>query len=213
MSGRSTILHELAGLISGIWSFSEIIESRPDHPERESFISLVRLESKKAAQAMRDLQLLSALESDQLRSEPGPVWLHELIAASASNCENPALFEDLAAELEADAKPVVADPALLSDILVRIADLSAERAAVPSVRATTSGGKIDLRVGCGAAPRGTLEAGVRRGEGVLRVFYIARLLTEAWGGAVAAEETPIGDDAGGDVDAVAVLSLQQFAPG
>ena len=58
MSAEATIVHELGGLLSGVWSFVEIVESRPDQPEREAFISLLREESKKAAQTMRDFQLL-----------------------------------------------------------------------------------------------------------------------------------------------------------
>ncbi|MPZ70342.1 MAG: hypothetical protein GEU71_12570 [Actinobacteria bacterium] len=200
MSAESTIVHELAGLLSGVWSFAEIVESRPDHPEREAFISLLRDESKKAAQTMRDFQLLRSIESGRGGEAAGPVWLGELFAGAAAASDHPELLDHLASGVADDAPAVLADPGALGGLLVRLVDVSDEVCDGKSsmtLHQTTRG--VELHLDCGSVPPSEVVVGIQQGEGRMRVLYLARRLVESWGGKVTTKND--GDHA------VAVLHL------
>lgn len=190
MSAESAIVHELAGLLSGVWSFAEIVESRPDHPEREAFISLLRDESKKAAQTMRDFQLLRSIESGRGRDAAGPVWLGELLAGTAGASDHSDLIDDLAAGVADDSPAVLADPGALGGLLVRLVDVSEEVCADKpevAVHRTTRG--VEIHFDCGSVPGSEVESGIQQGEGRMRVLYLARRLVESWGGKVTTKES------------------------
>lgn len=189
MSAEATIVHELAGLLSGVWSCAEIVESRPDHPEREAFISLLREEAKKAAQTMRDFQLLKSIEAGRGSEAAGPVWLGELVAGAADGSEHSALLDGLAADVPDDAPAVLADPGALAGLLVRLVDVSADVCdGAPEVRFHQGARGMELHLDCGSVPLSEVSAGIQRGEGRMRILYLARRLIESWGGKVDAEE-------------------------
>ncbi len=190
MTAEATIVHELAGLLSGVWSFSEIVASRPDHPDRESFIGILRDESKRAAQAMKDLQLLRSIEAGRPGDAPGPVWLGELLAGAAKHSDHPELFTELASAFHDDAPAVLADPGPLSEILVRVIDVGAELAgdAEAELSVEQERDSVTIAIACPGLRRGEVEAGLVRGEGKLRVLYLARRLFGFWGGSISIEE-------------------------
>src|SRR5687768_8147285 len=81
-TAESVVVHELAGLLSGLWSLSEMVATRPDHPDREEFIGLLRTEAKKAARTFKDLQNLRALRAGNLAERIEDVRVDDVLEAA-----------------------------------------------------------------------------------------------------------------------------------
>jgi len=172
----STIIHELAGILSSLQGFAEIVESRPDHPEREKMISLVRKEARRAAQALKDLQMHRAMDAGRLVETLEPVVLTQALAASP------------VAELLPENVPAVrADPKLLADLVTRCIELAAQD--VPFEIVVTQDG-IEIKLPMGSeVDADDVRKDVATGRATMRPLALARRLFERWGGDVLVEES------------------------
>ncbi|MGH2731025.1 MAG: hypothetical protein ACRDJI_10520 [Actinomycetota bacterium] len=189
----STVIHELAGILSSLQGFAEIVESRPDHPEREKMISLVRKEARRAAQALKDLQTHRAMDADRLVETLQPVVLREALADSP------------VAGLVPDDMPAVrADPKLIADVIPRCIELAAQDALSEIV---VTQGAIEIKIPMGSeADAEELRKDVATGRATMRPLALARRLFERWGGGARVEES--------DSQTFVVLVLVNFdAPG
>ena len=79
----SVLIHELGGMLSSVQGFAHIAASNPDHPDRERFIGLAASEARRAAQALKDLHLVRALDRGAIAVSPPPAELGALLTAAA----------------------------------------------------------------------------------------------------------------------------------
>ena len=74
------LVHELGGMLSSVQGFAHIASSNPAHADRERFIGLVASEARRAARAVRDLQLVRSLDAGRLPRHPPPLALGRVLA-------------------------------------------------------------------------------------------------------------------------------------
>jgi signal transduction histidine kinase len=185
----ATIIHELAGILSSLQGFAEIVESRPEHPDREKMISLVRKEARRAAQALKDLQAHRAMDDGRLVERIESVVLTEALAESA--------VADLVPE---DVPAVRADAKLVADVIPRCIELAAQDA-LPEIVTTQSAVEIKIPMGGEVDPE-EMRKDVTTGRATMRPLALARRLFERWGGGAHVEES--------DSQTFVVLVLAKF---
>jgi signal transduction histidine kinase len=173
----SAVIHELAGILSSLQGFSEIVESRPDHPDRERLISILRQEARRASQALKDLQVFRALDAGKFGDRVEAVSLDDVLASTSDVAPVP---EDLPA--------VRADPLLAPEVIARCIELASElnpqgRAEVVRV---AEAAEVRIAMGSDLDPE-EIDDGVRTGRAPMRPFALARRLLERWGGSVRVE--------------------------
>src|SRR5687768_12530952 len=66
---REAVLHDLAGTLTSVHGLAVMADNKKEHPSRDHFISLLRAEAAKAAQAVKDLQMLEVIAADSLHLE------------------------------------------------------------------------------------------------------------------------------------------------
>ncbi|MGH2788078.1 MAG: hypothetical protein ACRDJV_09225 [Actinomycetota bacterium] len=182
---ESVIFHELAGLLSSLWSMAEIVSKRPDHPDREEFISLLRTETRKAARTFKDLQNLRALMADNLAERIETVDIAEVLGAADAMGE----AESPEGERSTGAA-VLADTFVLADLIARLRDLASELggSATDEVEADTDA--VTLVYGCGPPEnRAELIEGLERGDGRARMLFVMQRIVARWGAKVRVDET------------------------
>ena len=79
----SVLIHELGGMLSSVQGFAHIAEANPEHPNRERYIALAASEARRAAQALKDLHLVRALDHGSLIASPAPVEAAAVLDAAA----------------------------------------------------------------------------------------------------------------------------------
>jgi hypothetical protein len=96
----AVLVHELGGMLSSVQGFAHIAAENPDHPDRERFIKLTASEARRAAQAVKDVHLVRAIDHGRIDRSPPPVDLATLVPGAPS-------------------APVVADPTKVRPLLDR----------------------------------------------------------------------------------------------
>jgi hypothetical protein len=181
-TAESVVVHELAGLLSGLWSLSEMVATRPDHPDREEFIGLLRTEAKKAARTFKDLQNLRALRAGNLAERIEDVRVDDVLEA-ADAIANPDTG-DHARQHPSDVT-VRADMFVLAEFVARLRDLAVELGGEATDRVEVQPACVDLVYLCGPEDRHSeLLEGAERSDGRARLLYVMRRVVERWGGEV-----------------------------
>jgi signal transduction histidine kinase len=191
-AAESVVVHELAGLLSGLWSLSEMVASRPDLPDREEFIALMRTEAKKAARTFKDLQNLRALRSGNLAERIEDVQIDDALEA-ADAIANP----DTSGRARQHPSDVTvrADMFALAEFVARLRDLAVELGGEATDGVEVQPDCVDLVYLCGPDDRRSeLIEGAERSDGRARLLYVLRRVVERWGGEVRVD-TRAGDAA------------------
>lgn len=171
----SVLIHELGGMLSSVQGFAHIAEANPDHPNRDRFIGLAASEARRAAQALKDLHLVRALDRGALPASPAPVDLSEVLGpalATAPDAEP--------APAGSNGVVVVVEPAKVVSLLSRVC-----AAATAPVTTVASDERVDVVVPI--APAGELA---RRVEAIdapypnMLALSLLRRLLRHWGGDV-----------------------------
>lgn len=183
------ILHELAGALSTVLGFAQLVERRPDHPRAAEFTTMIKAEAERAVEALRDLQLLRALRADAVVEKVEAVPARELLARIASRVRS--------AQVEVDEGPaagpagdalVECDVELFADVAARCFDAAAA-GGNPGVRVEARGGHVVFSVGFGAAAeREDLQERIDGLFPEARPIVVAGELLRRWGGAAAVVE-------------------------
>jgi hypothetical protein len=147
---ESVVIHELAGLLSGLWSISEMVATRPDHPDREEFIGLLRTEARKAARTFKDLQNLRALRSGNFAERVEDVHVVDVLEA-ADAIANP----DTAGRARQHPTDVTvrADTFALAEFVARLRELAVELGGEATDRVEVQPDCVDLVYLCGPDER------------------------------------------------------------
>lgn len=183
---ESVVFHELAGLLSGLWSISEMVATRPDLPEREEFIGLLRIEARKAARTFKDLQNLRALREGNLVDRIENVGVDDALAAAdaISNRETAG-----GPRRHSSGVAVRADMFALAEFVARLRDLAVELGGDATDRVEVHPEAVDLVYLCGPDERQSeLLEGADRSDGRARLLYVMRRVVERWGGEVRVEK-------------------------
>jgi hypothetical protein len=181
---ESVVFHELAGLLSSLWSISEMVAQRPDHPEREEFISLLRAEARKAARTFKDLQNLRALMADNFAERIETVRIADVLEGAdalgdAQNARRSTTRDDITLR---------ADMFALAEFIARLRDLAVEFGGDGNDGVEARSDQMDLVYSCGTEDRhADLLEGIDRGDGRARVLYVMRRVVLRWGGDVRVE--------------------------
>lgn len=168
----SILIHELGGMLSSVQGFAHIAEANPEHPNRERFIALAASEARRAAQALKDLHLVRALDRGAIPASPPPVALAGLLAE--------ALGETSGSGGDAGEVSVAVDPPKIASLLTRCC-----ATATAPVEVVTAGGRAEVRI-----PVAPAEELHRRTQAVeapypaMVTFSLLRRILRHWGGDV-----------------------------
>lgn len=170
----SVLIHELGGMLSSVQGFAHIAAANPGHPNRERYIALVASEARRAAQALKDLHLVRALDRGSLNASPPGIEASQVLdAAGVAAREGPR-----AAEL--DGVRVSVDPAKVASLLGR----TWARAVAP-VAVDVAEGRVEILI-----PFARADELARRTEALeapypdMLVLSLLRRLLRHWGGDV-----------------------------
>lgn len=181
---ESVVFHELAGLLSSLWSISEMVAQRPDHPEREEFISLLRAEARKAARTFKDLQNLRALMANNFAERIETVRIADVLEgadalADAQNARRATSKSDVTLR---------ADMFALAEFIARLRDLAVELGGDGNETVEARPSAVDLVYSLETDDHhAELLEGLERGDGRARVLYVMRRVVARWGGDVRVE--------------------------
>jgi signal transduction histidine kinase len=188
----SSILHDLAGMMTSVQGLAQIVETRRDHPSIDEFLSMLSSESEKAATAVKDIQLIRALADGQPVEDIQTVTVSELFLAIRE-----ALSEDLRHGFTPPPPglpDVVVDKMLIADLIARVyAEASQTNPAEEHhVSASVSDGSVNVTVDLGPPePGADIMQGIRSGRKSMRPAAIAYRLLPRWNGVL---EPLVGDD-------------------
>lgn len=179
----STILHDLAGMMTSVQGLAQIVEKQRDHPAIDELVSMLTSEADKAAQAVKDLQLVRAITDGSPVEALGAITVSELFLA---------VRESLSEDLRHGFTPpppglpdVMADQDLLADLVGRCYEAASETN--PSedhhVRALEVDGMVEIMIDFGPAKDlEELLAGRESGRKGMRAIAISHRLLPRWGG-------------------------------
>jgi signal transduction histidine kinase len=186
----SNILHDLAGMMTSVQGLAQIVETQRDHPAIDELTSMLSTEADKAAEALRDLQLIRALAEGSPVEALGNVTISELFLA---------VREELSEDLRHGFTPpppglpdVFVDRSLVADLIARCYEAASETnpAEEHHVRATFVDGKVEILVDFGdSADLAAVLEGRDSGRKGMRAIAIAHRLLPRWGGEVEARVT------------------------
>lgn len=187
---QAAIVHDLAGYMTSINGLAEIVAARPDHVAREELIATLSRETRVAIQAVKDLQLVRALEKGSVVERIEDVSVEQTFSQVRE-----ALPPELGSRLAPPAPglpPVRADAEQLVSLLTRLIELAAAtNAEAPSaVRAAAAPGAVAIGIDLG--PPGEMNdvsEGRASGRKTMRPVALADLLLPRWGGSMHVETT------------------------
>ena len=176
---REAVLHDLAGTLTSVHGLAVMADNKKEHPSRDQFISLLRGEAAKAAQAVKDLQMLEVISADLMRLEEVAVLdFYRAVVARLPGEETPSVPAP-----PSDVPSLCLDVPLTADVIARC-----------SVEVAASEGSCEweadpdallLKMTFGpAGDEATVRDGLASGHKNMRPFALARtLLARSGGGA------------------------------
>jgi len=177
------IIHDLAGYLTSVHGFLEIVQARPDHPARDDLFSSAVSESGIALQALKDLQFVRSVDAGDLLEQVTDVPLQEVLDPVRER-----LSEEHGATLAPAAPGLVsvnADRDLFADVLGRCiaAALATNAEAAHDVMTTVASDTVRIDIDFGpSTDLNDVEEGARTGRKVMRPLALAQLLLTRWGG-------------------------------
>lgn len=179
------ILHDLAGMMTSVQGLAQIVENKKDHPSRDEFLRMLSSEADKAATAVKDLQLLRALQEGSPVEDMQQVTISELYLAIRE-----ALSEDLRhgfAPPPPGVPDVLVDKDLLADLIARTYEVASQtnQSEDHHLRVAEAAGKVELTIDLGP-PNEDMDVidGVQSGRKGFRPVAIAQRLLPRWNGGV-----------------------------
>lgn len=174
------ILHELAGVLTSVLGFAQLLERRPDHPRASEFLGMVSGEAERAVEALRDLQLLRALRAAVPVEQVEPVAVADLVADVTTR----ATVAEAAAVGAPAGATVLCDRELAVDLMARSV-AAARKKGHDAVRFGHDEDGLVMTVMLGTrAEADDLSAGIDGFFPEVRPVAVARYLFERWGGTV-----------------------------
>ncbi len=179
----ANILHDLAGMMTSVQGLAEIVEHDRDHPEIDELVKMLSSEADRAAQAVKDLQLIRAIDAGAPVEALDTVTVSELFLA---------VRESLSEDLRHGFTPpppglpdVYVDKDLVADLIARCYEAASETnpAENHQVRAMAVDGKVEVLIDFGPADdlNEVLEARESGRKG-MRALAIAHRLLPRWNG-------------------------------
>lgn len=184
----SNILHDLAGMMTSVQGLAQILERKSDHPSRDEFTAMLSSEADRAAFAVKDLQLVRALEDGSPVEDLQEVSVGQLFLAIRER-----LSDDLRhgfAPPPPDLPSITVDLDLLADLIARIYEHSSQTN--PSedhhIAASVGEGQLIMHLTLGPLTTDPDMLGTwREGRKGMRPAAIASRLLPRWGGSVDTE--------------------------
>lgn len=179
----ANILHDLAGMMTSVQGLAEIVEQHKDHPEIDELVKMLSSEADRAAQAVKDLQLVRALDDGSPVEALDTVTVSELFLAVRD-----ALSEDLRHGFTPPPPglpDVYVDKDLIAGLIARCYEVASETnpAEDHQVRAMALEGKVEILIDFGPADdiKEILEARESGRKG-MRALALAHRLLPRWNG-------------------------------
>jgi hypothetical protein len=182
----AAIVHDMAGMLSNVAAFAEILVGRPDHPSRDEFIPVMAKEARSATEALKDLQLARSLSEPWSARDLQRVELHRVLQEAESRLSRPGYLRAvLDAAQEGPAGTFIADEGVFVGLLTRALNVASgggpDQTAPIDVDTTSDAPRVTLNLS-ETTYEGDVAADVERGRRELRAFALLRGVVGCWGG-------------------------------
>jgi len=117
----SNVSHEIQSPLTSIRGFAQALrDERLGPSERQHYVDIIEMESRRLSRLTEDLLKLAALESEQAQFEPKPYRLDKQLRSILLTCEPQWRDKALAVEAALDEVSITADEDLLSQVWMNL---------------------------------------------------------------------------------------------